>query len=65
MQNSGLLDPAEEANQPNDSLASMGELDRFGLEGLLHMIRDSNSDLGALAVGQELNSLGLDLQQPE
>ena len=63
--NTGILDTAEEAALPTESLTSMGELDRYGLEGLLHMIRDPNSDMGSLAVGQEMNLLGLDLQQAE
>jgi CCR4-NOT transcription complex subunit 2 len=63
--NSGALDNTDEGKQPNEGLSSMSELDRYGLEGLLHVIREPASDQGNLAVGQELNSLGLDLQQPE
>ncbi len=48
-----------------ESLSSMSELDRYGLAGLLHMIRNENSDMGALAVGQDLTTLGLDLNQHE
>ena len=48
-----------------ESLASMSELDRFGLAGLLHLVRNDGSNLGSLAVGQDLTTLGLDLSQPE
>ncbi|KAI9678357.1 MAG: hypothetical protein M1817_006304 [Caeruleum heppii] len=48
-----------------ESLSSMSEIDRYGLAGLLQMIRNEDSDIGALAIGQDLTSLGLDLNQPE
>lgn len=51
--------------QAAETLASMSELDRFGLTGLLHMIRSEGSDIGSLAIGQDLTALGLDLNQPE
>jgi CCR4-NOT transcription complex subunit 2 len=43
----------------------MSELDRFGLAGLLRMIHSESSDVASLAVGQDLMTLGLDLNQPE
>lgn len=43
----------------------MSELDRFGLTGLLGMIRHDSNDVAGLAVGQDLTTLGLDLNQPE
>ena len=38
--------------------------DRFGLLGLLNIIRMSSSDLGMLALGSDLTNLGLDLSSP-
>ena len=49
----------------SESLSSMSESDRYGLDGLLHMIRNEGSDVGAIAIGQDLTALGLDLSQPE
>lgn len=43
----------------------MSDQDRFGLAGLLGMIYGENSDVSGLALGQDLMSLGLDLNQPE
>ncbi|PYI17703.1 NOT2 family protein [Aspergillus violaceofuscus CBS 115571] len=45
--------------------AEMSELDKFGLAGLLRMIHSDNADVSSLAVGQDLMTLGLDLNQPE
>ncbi|KAI9821223.1 MAG: hypothetical protein M1827_003957 [Pycnora praestabilis] len=49
----------------NVPLSQMSELDRFGLSGLLGMIRHESQDLASLAVGQDLTTLGLDLNQPD
>ncbi|KAI9756698.1 MAG: hypothetical protein M1815_003063 [Lichina confinis] len=49
----------------SESLSSMSESDRYGLDGLLHMIRNEGSDVGAIAIGQDLTALGLDLSQPD
>ncbi len=54
-----------QSTQLSESWASMSELDRFGLAGLLQMIRNESSDIGAIAVGQDLTALGLELNQPE
>lgn len=43
----------------------MGETDRFGLGGLLNLIRGESGDFSMLALGQDLTQLGLDLNQPE
>jgi CCR4-NOT transcription complex subunit 2 len=53
----------QSAEQP--SLSQLSELDRFGLAGLLRMIHSENPDIASLAVGQDLMTLGLDLNQPE
>lgn len=55
--------PTQSAEQP--PLAQMSELDRFGLAGLLRMIHSESPDVASLAVGQDLMTLGLDLNQPE
>ncbi|GIJ98608.1 hypothetical protein Aspvir_000726 [Aspergillus viridinutans] len=54
---------AQNTEQP--PLAQMSELDRFGLAGLLRMIHSDSPDVASLAVGQDLMTLGLDLNQPE
>ncbi|KAK5806212.1 hypothetical protein VI817_000470 [Penicillium citrinum] len=58
-----VADAAQSAEQP--PLAQMSELDRFGLAGLLRMIHSESPDVASLAVGQDLMTLGLDLNQPE
>ena len=54
---------SQSAEQP--PLSQMSELDRFGLAGLLRMIHSESPDVASLAVGQDLMTLGLDLNQPE
>lgn len=59
-------DPAtsgQSTDQP--PLSQMSELDKFGLAGLLRMIHSESPDVASLAVGQDLMTLGLDLNQPE
>jgi len=46
-------------------LSQMTDLDRFGLAGLLGMIRHESEDLAGLTIGQDLTALGLDLNQPD
>lgn len=46
-------------------LTQMPDRDRFGLQGLLSMIHSESPDVATLAVGQDLMTLGLDLNQPE
>ena len=43
----------------------MSELDRFGLAGLLATVRSDNPDVAGLAIGQDLNHLGLNLNSVE
>ncbi|KAE8146090.1 NOT2 family protein [Aspergillus avenaceus] len=54
---------AQSSEQP--PLGEMSELDKFGLAGLLRMIHSDSQDVATLAVGQDLMTLGLDLNQPE
>ncbi|CAG8279385.1 unnamed protein product [Penicillium salamii] len=53
------------ANAEQPPLAQMSEIDRFGLAGLLRMIHSESPDVASLAVGQDLMTLGLDLNQAE
>ncbi|KAI1926600.1 transcriptional regulator [Ophidiomyces ophidiicola] len=46
-------------------LTQMSERDKYGLAGLLRMIHSESPDVASLAIGQDLMSLGLDLNQPE
>lgn len=46
-------------------LSQMSELDKYGLAGLLRMIHSESPDVASLAVGQDLMTFGLDLNQPE
>lgn len=59
------------AQQPNLTMAQtpaqqvlVSPADRFGLLGLLNIIRMSSSDMGMLALGSDLTNLGLDLSSP-
>ncbi|RDW90797.1 uncharacterized protein DSM5745_02572 [Aspergillus mulundensis] len=62
----GLTRPSQDANGAEQQpLAEMSELDRFGLAGLLRMIHSDSADVASLAIGQDLMTLGLDLNQPE
>jgi CCR4-NOT transcription complex subunit 2 len=60
---------SQEVGEPQSTeqppLAQMSELDRFGLAGLLRMIHSESPDVASLAVGQDLMTLGLDLNQAE
>ena len=46
-------------------LSQMSELDRYGLPGLLEMIRNEDPNVSSLAIGHDLTSLGLDLNSSE
>ena len=51
---------------PDRSILTQGsDLDRWGLQGLLETIRHDNPDVSGLARGQELTSLGLNLNSSE
>ena len=62
----GAVQPPEQ-----QSFSQMSDLDKFGLAGLLGMIRRDQesqkreySNVTSLAFGQDLTTLGLDLNQP-
>ncbi|KAI9720195.1 MAG: hypothetical protein M1812_003013 [Candelaria pacifica] len=57
--------PAPVQTPESVPLSQMSDLDRFGLAGLLSAIRNENPDQASLAIGQDLVTLGLDLNQPE
>ncbi|KAL4996971.1 hypothetical protein BDV10DRAFT_99556 [Aspergillus recurvatus] len=61
----GLSRPSQDAGVEQQPLAEMSELDKFGLAGLLRMIHSDSADVASLAIGQDLMTLGLDLNQPE
>lgn len=69
-QTGGVSGDAQESSGTSQStdqppLSQMSELDRFGLAGLLRMIHSESPDVASLAVGQDLMTLGLDLNSPE
>lgn len=43
----------------------MSPMDRFGLPGLLAIVRNENPDIASLAIGQDLTQLGLNVNSPE
>lgn len=54
------------AHTPDQTpLSQMNALDRFGLPGLLAIVRSDNPDVAGLAIGQDLTQLGLNLNSPE
>ena len=58
--------PDSPATTPEQAQGSqMSELDRFGLAGLLATVRNENPDVAGLAIGQDLNHLGLNLNSVE
>ncbi|MCJ1478568.1 hypothetical protein MMC13_007249 [Lambiella insularis] len=57
--------PGSVQNRTKTPLSQMSELDRFGLAGILETIRSDNQDVSGLAIGQDLTTLGLDLNSQE
>lgn len=55
-------DPAPEVEDP---LAGMNDKDRFGLKGLLAMLKGPYPDQAALASGIDITTLGFDLNTTE
>ena len=54
-------DIPQRSRSPNQA----SEMDRFGVAGLLSTIRNSDNDISSLAIGQDLTTLGLDLNSLE
>jgi len=46
-------------------LSGQSEVDKFGLGGLLPLIRNENVDMAMFGLGTDLNQMGLELDQPE
>ena len=46
-------------------LSQMSELDEFGIQGFLNTINNENPDVSYLARGQDLTTLGLNLNSAE
>ena len=59
------------ANAPNNIPQTAAQqvlispADRWGLLGLLAMIKSNDSDQALLSIGTDLGTMGLDMQQPE
>ncbi|KAL8921363.1 MAG: hypothetical protein Q9172_004056 [Xanthocarpia lactea] len=49
----------------NVPIDEMTPIDKFGLAGLLANVRSPDADTAALAIGQDLTQLGMDLNSPE
>lgn len=63
---SDIVDSPSAAQQTElQPLSQMSEIDKYGLAGLLGMIRHQSQDIANLAIGHDLTSLGLDLNQTE
>lgn len=46
-------------------MSGLNEVDKFGLGGLLPLIRNENVDMAMFGLGTDLNQMGLELDQPE
>ena len=63
---SDLVDSPITTQTPDIALLTdMAPIDRWGLQGLLYVMNHPSRDQAALAAGQDLTTLGLDLNQPE
>ncbi|KAK6337717.1 hypothetical protein TWF696_001198 [Orbilia brochopaga] len=60
--------PRYSSTPPDTELSEssgQSDIDRFGLNGLLPLIRNEDLDMALLALGTDLTQLGLELNQPE
>ncbi|KAF2748757.1 hypothetical protein M011DRAFT_421050 [Sporormia fimetaria CBS 119925] len=64
-QNFGTDSGSPKMPTQHKKVADMSESERYGLPGLLSMIPLESPDHSALAVGQDLTVLGLDLSRPD
>ena len=63
---SGTGEGSGSTTSPDRSASSqMSEADKWGLEGFLATVRSPDPNVSGLARGQELNSLGLNLNSAE
>jgi hypothetical protein len=57
--------PDEHTPEVDDPLQGMTDKDRFGLKGLLALLKSPHADQAALAQGLNIDSLGLDIHSAE
>lgn len=57
--------PVGAQSRTKTPLSEMAPIDRWGLRGLLEMIRSDDLNVSSLAVGHDLTTLGLDLNSQE
>lgn len=57
--------PSQSQSSDQPPLSQMTDTDRWGIPGLLRTVRNEGADIASLAVGQDLTTLGLDLNQME
>ncbi|KAF3921254.1 hypothetical protein ABW21_db0205919 [Orbilia brochopaga] len=60
--------PRYSSTPPDTELSEssgQSDIDKFGLNGLLPLIRNEDLDMALLALGTDLTQLGLELNQPE
>ncbi|KAI5283247.1 hypothetical protein KEM54_002289 [Ascosphaera aggregata] len=60
-----LNDAQQQLQVPHQNPAQMADRDRYGLNGLLSMVHNENYEVAALAIGQDLMTLGLDLSSEQ
>ena len=71
--NNGTIDTIVISRDTNDSRTNtaaplptaLSERDKYGLKGLLSVIRMENKDISTLALGSDVKNFGLDMSQPE
>ncbi|KAI9732580.1 MAG: hypothetical protein M1834_003916 [Cirrosporium novae-zelandiae] len=59
------VSPSGHQNTDQQVLSQMSESERYSLPGLFAMMRNESQDIQSLATGQDLTTLGLDLNSPE
>ena len=52
-------------NRTKTPLSEMSPIDRWGLAGLVETIQNADPDISSLAIGQDLTTLGLNLNSQE
>ena len=57
--------PVGAQSRTKTPISEMTPIDRWGLKGLLETIRSDDPNVSSLAIGQDLTSLGLDLNSQE
>ena len=57
--------PRSSMSPDSTTPSQMSAMEEFGLAGFLATVRNENHDVSGLARGQDLTSLGLNLNSPE